>query len=153
MRGLLIYAIIVLIIAIILMAFTILAAYYMGVLRNGTTLTSGQINAVFFTQIIGAVLVAVILIWSIFALAFGRRGYKDDDLDEDDGVIEDKEVVTVESEKQVRRAVEDYDLLPGDEIKVSQTGSKYAVKPGADVVKINNGPTKCSIPYSGGNPW
>lgn len=132
MRGVLIYAVIVLIVTIVLLAFSILAAYYVGVLRSGTTLTSGQINAVFFTQIVAAVMIVVIMIWSIFAMVYSRRGYRDDDLDEvdDDDVveIEEKEIVRVKDEKNVRNAARENNLLPGDEIVVDDTGNRYQVK-------------------------
>lgn len=158
MRGVLIYAVIVLIVTIVLLAFSILAAYYVGVLRSGTTLTSGQINAVFFTQIVAAVMIVVIMIWSIFAMVYSRRGYRDDDLDEVDDDVEmeviEKEVVRVKDEKNVRNAAREYGLKGGDEVRVDNTGDTYVVK--EEFVKVppvgrapRIEPCDPRIPYNG----
>lgn len=89
MRSGFIYAIVVFIVALMAIAFSGVAIYYISSMKNGNILTTTQINAIFFTQIVLLILSLIIFFWSIFVFAtMGRRREADVEVEDDGTVLE-----------------------------------------------------------------
>ncbi len=56
-----------------MIVFSAIAIYYLATFRNGTILTTNQVNAIFYTQIIALILAIIIMIYAIFVFATARR--------------------------------------------------------------------------------
>jgi hypothetical protein len=79
------FAIVVLIISLIIIAFVITELVYIIRLRNGVTLSSTSLNVLLFLEVIALVLLILILIWAIYQLA--RGSYVDDEMEPDEVVL------------------------------------------------------------------
>lgn len=73
------FAIVVLIVSIIVIAFVITELVYAIRLRNGVTLSATSLNVLLFLQVITLVLIILIMIWAIYQLARGTSA--EDEID------------------------------------------------------------------------
>jgi hypothetical protein len=80
------FAIVVLIVSIIVIAFVITELVYAIRLRNGVTLSATSLNVLLFLQVITLVLIILIMIWAIYQLARGTSA--EDEIDDVDDVID-----------------------------------------------------------------
>lgn len=122
MRSGIIFAVIVLIVMLFAIAFSSLTIYYIIRLRNGNILSSGQINAILYTNIVLLILSIMILIWAIFVMASARRG-AEEVIETTQGPIIVKEQATITAPPGMSVAEAVYDSGVQDrEVTVVQRG-------------------------------
>lgn len=142
MRSSFIYAIVVFVVTTLVVAFAAVAIFYMSKLKSTAVLTTGQINTVFYTQIVLLILALLIWIWSIFVFVGSRRyeGYDSDDEDDLDYDVRVRKVATAGPEANVERETTVITAPAG--ANINNIAADYNLQPGT-LIQVNQPPTTC----------